>query len=585
VSSAEPEGKKSAHGKTLKYEGFWCGGPVFFGLAPKVGATIAKRLGAAAPVLFSPLLRGLRRRPAPAGEAALKAALRPWERRLAFEAIERWLMRGTIGALVLASLVLVVGWVTPYPESELRPWAVQFAVPPLLAALLLSRWPATRLRNAAVFDTRLGFGDRLATAWTYRHASQSIVQLQRADAIALLEKRSPRTDLIWRPGRIELAALGASALIALFLLITPSPQQAVLDRQTTEQAAVQQASDRLEALRQEATNAPSLTPEQAQRLNELLQQAQIEINRVRTQKEATTILARTQDQLSAQLADPNSDLRDEALAAMSETLAAEPLSRQLGDAIQHEDAQATSDAVKALTQQADQLSDIQRQALSRALQRAANVGRSDPRSASALREAARAIGAGESSEAALSSTEAALRDAIQAATAQASLRSTAQRLRDLEAQLASGGPLSDQNVLQKPGVGGAGDETASPSGALAINGTPVAVDAGGRALLKDPSAERGSGAGVGAGSNLAGGGQSSLGQAAENVFVPGRAGSGVADQDLIDQPFTVRGAPRPYRDVLGQYAQSGRDYVDRPDVSPAVRDMVKQYFQQLEEGQ
>jgi hypothetical protein len=47
----------------------------------------------------------------------------------------------------------------------------------------------------------------------------------------------------------------------------------------------------------------------------------------------------------------------------------------------------------------------------------------------------------------------------------------------------------------------------------------------------------------------------------------------------------VRGAPRPYRDVLNQYAQSGRDYVDRPDVSPAVRDLVKQYFQKLEEGQ
>ena len=215
---------------------------------------------------------------------------------------------------------------------------------------------ARRLRKAAVFDTRLGFGDRLATAWTYRSSSQSIVQLQRADAIGQLAKRSPRTDLTWRPGRVELAGLAASALVALVLLITPSPQQPILDRQAAEQVAVQQASDRLEALRQEATGAPSLTPEQARRLDELLQQAQVEINRVRTQKEATAIFARTQDQLSAQLADPNSDLRDEALAAMSETLAAEPLSRQLGDAIQHEDAQATSDAVKALSQQADQLS-------------------------------------------------------------------------------------------------------------------------------------------------------------------------------------------------------------------------------------
>jgi hypothetical protein len=74
------------------------------------------------------------------------------------------------------------------------------------------------------------------------------------------------------------------------------------------------------------------------------------------------------------------------------------------------------------------------------------------------------------------------------------------------------------------------------------------------------------------------------GAAAETVFVPGREGTGAADLDrnLVEQPFTLRGAPRPYRDVLSQYAASGRDYVDRPDVSPAVRDLVKQYFQQLE---
>jgi hypothetical protein len=37
--------------------------------------------------------------------------------------------------------------------------------------------------------------------------------------------------------------------------------------------------------------------------------------------------------------------------------------------------------------------------------------------------------------------------------------------------------------------------------------------------------------------------------------------------------------------VLAEYAQSSRAYVDRPDVSPAVRELVKQYFQQLEDGQ
>jgi hypothetical protein len=512
----------------------------------------------------------------------LAAALRPWERRLALESVQRWLIRGAIGAFAVGSLVLAVGWVTPWPEAELRPWAVQAALPLLLAALIVALLPTRKLRKAGVLDTRLGFGDRLASALVYRDSNQSIVRVQRADAIARLGRRSPVKEPVWRPSRLETAALAATFAVAALLLVTPSPQQTVLDRQAAEQLAVEQTSQRLDALRQDAIAGPNLTPEQARQLDELLQQAQAELNRVHTQQEAAAILARAQDQLGQQLADPNAALRDEALAAMSETLAAEPLSRPLGDALQHEDAQATSEAVKALAAQADQLSDVQRQALSRALQRASNVGRSDPRSAAALREAARSIASGESAQSALAATDAALRDAVQAANAQTSLQQTNQRLRDLSDQLARRMPLS---LDAPPSSGYAGDLSGQPNG-LAEFGTPVALDASAIGGLRDPSGEPGSGAGIGAANAAAARALAATDvTAAENVFVPGRAGDGTVDQSLTDQPFTVRGAPRPYRDVLNQYAQSGRDYVDRPDVSPAVRDLVKQYFQKLEEGQ
>jgi hypothetical protein len=252
--------------------------------------------------------------------------------------------------------------------------------------------------------------------------------------------------------------------------------------------------------------------------------------------------------------------------------------------LQHEDAQATSEAMNALTADADKLSDIQRQALSRALQRAANVGRGDPASSSALREAARAIGAGESADNTVSAADAALRQAMQASAAQTSLRAMSQRLRDLQTQLASGA-LEPSPHDPSQSEESSDQEAASPRGTQLAGGTPVALDSSGGFGLRDPSAERQSGAGVG-GADLTGNGAPiGSSDAAENVFVPGREGTGPADQELTEQPFTVRGAPRPYRDVLGQYAQSSRDYVDRPDVSPAVRDLVKQYFQQLEEGQ
>jgi hypothetical protein len=245
--------------------------------------------------------------------------------------------------------------------------------------------------------------------------------------------------------------------------------------------------------------------------------------------------------------------------------------------LQREDAQAASDAVKALAAQADQLSAIERQSLSRALQRAANVGRGDPRSASALRDAAQAIASGTSSDAALSATDTALRDAIQASQAQASLNAAVQRLRDLQAQLASGKPLdSSRGTVEQSGAPGSGISLAE--------GTPVALNSAGARSVPDPASGQGRGAGFGAAGGESQASGLPAGQAAENVVVPGRPGNGPADQDVVDQPFTLRGAPRPYREVLSQYAQSSRDYVDRPDISPAVRDLVKQYFQSLQEG-
>jgi hypothetical protein len=519
----------------------------------------------------------------PAGELALREALRAWERRLRRERLGAWLIRGAGVALVAACLVLLVGWLTPTPESDLRPWAAAVMLVPLLAATGYAVWPRQHIRGAAELDQRLGLGDRLATAWSFRNSEQVVVRLQRADAVRRLSQFAPERDLRWRPARREVGVVGVVALVTLLLLMTPSPQQKVLDQRAAEQNSVIQAGQQLDVLRQAAAASGTLTPDQTRQLDELLQQAQADLNRAQSQQEASAIVARAQDQLSQQLGDPNADLRDEALAAMSETLAAEPQTQALASALKQENAQATSDAIRTITSKSDALSDVERQALSRALQRAANVGRSDSRSSSALANAAQAVASGASSDAAMSQVDAALRESIQASQSQAAVDATAQQLHDLQARLASGAPLNNPSdpMQGQPQAGGA-----SAAGAGLGSGTPVALDGGaGRSVSEPSSGPVAQGAGVGAGATGTSGQPPASAQAAENVFVPGRAGTGPADQDLVNQPFSVSGAPRPYRDVLNQYAQSSRDYVDRPDISPAVRDLVKQYFQELENNQ
>jgi hypothetical protein len=322
-----------------------------------------------------------------------------------------------------------------------------------------------------------------------------------------------------------------------------------------------------------------LTPEQVRQLDQLLQQAQAQLRQAGTPQEATAVLSQTQDQATQQLVDANADLRDEALAAMSETLAAEPQTHALANALQHEDAQAASQAVQDLAAHADQLSDVERQSLSRALQRAANVGRSDARTSTALRDASQALANNASSQQALSQLNAALRESIQASQSQAQVNATLDQLHQLQTRLASGQPLPSAS---------ASPQSLAGSVDASVSGTPVALNSGSASrTVTDPSTgQNGTGAGIAGSGSQAQAPSAADTQASENVFVPGRVNTGSSDQPQeVDQPFSVRGAPRPYRDVLSQYAQSSRDYVDRPDISPAVRDLVKEYFQNLEEGQ
>src|SRR3954447_14905255 len=131
-------------------------------------------------------------------ERVLVVALRPWTRRLAFESVLRWLVRGAILALVAASLVLAVGWLMPLHASDLQPIAVQLALPLLALGLLIGAWPASRLRRTVQLDTRLNLADRLATAWLDRKAATPMADLQRADALRNLQSLMPEKALRYR---------------------------------------------------------------------------------------------------------------------------------------------------------------------------------------------------------------------------------------------------------------------------------------------------------------------------------------------------------------------------------------------------
>jgi hypothetical protein len=512
-------------------------------------------------------------------ERGLVLALRPWTRWLLAESAVRWLVRGGIAALATASLVLSISWLTPFPIQELKPTAFQLAAAVLASGLLVALWPVSRLRRAAELDRRLSLADRLATAWHQRNEQSAMARLQRQDALRLL-RDAVRPKL--RVARVEVGLLMAVATLMLALIVVPSPMENVLRQIEAEQLATQRAAERIDALAQDAVLLEALTPEQARRLDELLKRAQQDLQHAHTERAAAAVLARTELEL-LQLGDPNSDAREQGLAAMSETLSQEPLARSLAEALERHDTSATREAVRAMQERAGTLSEPQRQALSRALQRAANVGRADSRSSAALRDAARAMAAGEQADEQLREASASLEQAMQQAAAEAAIRAASQRVQDARSemsQVAQALTPEEQPMIMDPA-----QSTYMPG---SLSGVSVPIDSAPRrgGVLDEesiaPSPEQRSvGGGVG-GAALTHGDPQTAAEASESIFIPGRPGDGPSDNDAVQQPFSVRGAPRPFREVISQYAQSGRDYIDRAAVPSSVRELVRQYFSDLE---
>ena len=124
--------------------------------------------------------------------------------------------------------------------------------------------------------------------------SRPIVRLQRADALGRLRQRTPRARLALAPARHELFIAGRRGAAHAPAVADPQPAAESARPAGRRTELGEQASQRLDALRQAADASSSLTPEQARQLDELLQQAQADLTGVHTQQEATAILARTQ---------------------------------------------------------------------------------------------------------------------------------------------------------------------------------------------------------------------------------------------------------------------------------------------------
>lgn len=526
----------------------------------------------------------------------LISAIHSWQRRLLRDELARGAVRAACAAALLAFGLQVLGGLSELDDDLVRDAAAAAGLLLWLVGLGLAAWPLRTRQAVAALDARLSLADRLTTAWALRSVTEPAANVQRRDALRALGQAAARHRpiLVWRTRRRDLIACAASLGLAIVAALSVHPRHTALEAQMADSAAVQQTAERLDTLRQNtAALTANLSPTAAAQIQTVLDEAAAGVAAARTRGEANAVLSQAETRLSAALSDPNAQARDDALAAMSEALASEPLTRPLSQALQHADPGAAHAALDALSQNAQSLTEPQRQDVSRALQRAANVGQGDAATSAALGRAARAFdraanqnqakgqgqpqgqsqsqgegdtaaqGTDQPSDAApssivdaLAAADAALGESLQATRAQAAAQATANGLQDVAANAPS---LQTTRSSSNSSSTANSPETVSPSSGAGVN---PAAQRDATTPPQSPASSAGS----------------------SPIFVPSRAAGVPTDSAPVQESFSVRGEPRTYREALPQYAQTQRDYIERADVPAADRELVRRYFVDLGGG-
>jgi hypothetical protein len=483
--------------------------------------------------------------------------------------------------------LLLVGRVVPIP----RLWMWAFLGPWLLSlgasfgyALLR---PITLLRAARQIDLELGLKERISTALEFSNAHEQLspgllLQRQYTDALAVAGAADPRRDFpfTWlrRPTLAAVSILVASLVLAWL----PNPMDAVLAEREAVKQATQVQAEKVEALQQEIEQDTSLTPElQAELLRQLEALAQQLRQNSGDREEALADLSRLEMQLRRQI-DPQAIQRQASLEAIStelQTLAGL-------DQVDQDDLDLTIEALEKLTQELAEMTDSERLELASALAQlaaqAAQSGSSDlSQSLASLSQAAQS-GSAESAAQASSQAGEALAQARQQNRDQNALQQALAQLQNASRSMAQAGQSGRQLAGQQPG----GQPGNNPGQGMSGGGTradtlPPATGSG--QTRRPDSQDSGP----------------STADPADQLFVPWerRSEEGqevtIPGQDTGQGEIITRQNPNPsgglpgpalipYQQVFARYQQAAQQTMDRSEIPPAYRQLVRDYFTLLE---
>lgn len=520
-----------------------------------------------------------------------------------------WLLAQRTLWIALVGVVCILGIGRLIPIEHLTIWAIAPTALWLCANLVYSIFHPRPLNKVAQeIDLELSLKERLSTATELEaqkaplppipqspdHPFSSLPAYQQSDALSTAQSIEPGRSFPLPWLRRPLLAAAGLLTVALILVYLPNPMDMILSERAAVEKAAEEQAEKIEELKEEIEQAEELSPElQDELIRQLEELAQQLRENPGDREKALADLSKMEEELRRQL-DPNANLRQESLEAIS---------AQLQSLAQQENANlpTPTEALEQIASELANMSETERQELAEALAQmaaqAAQVG--DESLAQALASMSQAALSGDSEAAAQAAEEAgeAMEQAQSAAAAQSALQQSLNQLQQSSQSMAQAGQSGQQSASQQPGEGNNPGQGQTPGqGNTPGQGQSGQGMSGGGTKADTLPPNTGSGQAGRPQDSDTGNLSGNLG---EQVYVPWerQATEGqevsIPGQDTGQGEITTRENPNPsgglagnalipYQQVYTQYFNAAQQAIDRSEIPIVYRDLVRDYFTQLE---
>ncbi|MFC7443223.1 hypothetical protein [Laceyella putida] len=521
------------------------------------------------------------RLPAWLGELSACRA-RIWKGRMLSQA-----KRGAWVGLGLAGITLVGARLIPMAHPlmiVLSVWGLS-----LLVGLGWGSWQRpTWLETVRMTDQALGLQERLLTLWQLRDQTGVVVEVQRREGLARWKERLPLLSqafpLPWGSRREAWGGL-AACLVLLPLMMLPNPLTEQALKQERVGQAIKKERAKVEELREKAEQDPKLSRVAKRELTQELSRLAQALKESESLEQMAAELAQSEARLQELGARQRSgeQAMQTALTSMGQQAGLKDWGQRLAEGKSLPGAKEWQTTLR-------QMSAADKQTLAHSLGEwgkawnnpahpaLAQAGQKWERAAQAL--------AGDAGQAGVAVSE-----ALAAAAQTASQLTWDRQVTARHQQAIAAG--QETVTAASGGRGGTGSTAREqPSGQTQpVNGNG---QSSGNGQGNGSGASNGNGADTGAGSGADAGSGMGSGAGSRNLFVPwsrlegeGQSGtlSGPADQGAQAGEGAVSQLPGmslPYEAVYAQYAAEMRQALERGEIPPEYRELVKAYFSSLE---